>query len=372
MKYLILSILTSSIFMITFCSPDIDHKKSQKTLDSLLKAGKDKSSPAITDQSKETLLNETYDIRGAEKVFSGLAKKYPNNPEYLYYAGRSTFFIGEYNLFPNIRDHYNIAYDYFKKALKIKPQNAKYLLMKAYALGRIGLFIRKKEGGFLSGVTELRASQKVINQIIARDDLDSQPLEELDKIMNKGNTYVEALLTRGEVYMEAPEMLGGNKEMAIKIYKRVAEKRPNNMRAHLLLGKHYKNIGQFDLARKEYNIAIKAYESGKAPKLPEIDRLRASLARNLGFVYWSQAKIEQAFQQFKENVKRFPASSSGHEWMGHYYNHIGQKQKAIEKRKAAAAKLKKVEIDVLKELNGPVIIHHGGALIVDFLPYFEY
>ncbi len=329
--------------MIMFCgSPDIDHKKSQKTLDSLLNASKDKSKPIITDQSKEALfqeglklLNEKYDIRGAEKVFSGLAKKYPNNPEYLYYAGRSTFFIGEYNFFPNIRDHYNIAYNYFEKALKIKPQNAKYLLMKAYALGRIGLFIRQKEGGLLSGVTELRASQAVINKIIGRDDLDSQPLEELDKIMNKGNTYVEALLTRGEVYKEAPEMLGGNKEMAIKIYKRVAEKRPNNMRAHLLLGKDYKDTGQYDLAKKEYNIAIKTYESGLVPKLPEIDKLRASLSRNLGFVYWSQGEIEQAFQQFKENVKRFPASSSGHEWMGHYYKRVGKKDKAIESFKKA-------------------------------------
>ncbi len=342
MKKLLALVCILSISIIRCHSADINVARSQSVLDSHLKKSNYKLGEIDYSLSEKELfykglilLNIDYDILTAERIFRYLATKYPTNSEYLYCAGRAAFFVGEYNYFPNIRDSYDIAFDNFEKALKLDPKTKYYMLMKSYTLGRIGLFIRREKGGLLSGSKELYASMALIDEILEVEDIWSLDANYMDVILARGNVEEEALLTRGEVLKGMPGILGGSEDMAIRIYKYVAKKRPDNMRAHLLLGKYYHSKGKQKLAIEEYAKVQRIFDSGKAPQSPEVDQMMAFLPRNLGNVYWAQGKYKKAFRQFKLNVKRRPTSSSGHEWMGHYYKRIGKKEKAIRSYKKA-------------------------------------
>ncbi len=342
MKKLLALVCLLSISIIHCHSADINFTRSQNVLDSHLKKSNYKLKKIDYDLSEKELfhkglilLNIDYDILTAKRIFRYLAVKYPNNSEYLYCAGRAAFFVGEYNFFPNIRDPYDIAFYYFERALKLTPKSKYYMLMKSYTLGRIGLFIRREKGGLLSGSEELYSSMELIDEILGVEDIWTLDENLMDAILSKGYVYEEALLTRGEVLKGMPGILGGSEDLAVQIYKHIAKKRPNNMRAHLLLGKYYHSKGKQKLAEKEYAKVQRIFDSGKAPQNPEVDQMMAFLPRNLGNVYWAQGKYKKAFRQFKLNVKRRPTSSSGHEWMGHYYKRIGKKEKAIRSYKKA-------------------------------------
>ncbi len=342
MKKLSILVCILSIIIIRCHSADINVVRSRNVLDTHLKKSNYKLRKIDYSQSEKELfykglilLNIDYDILTAEKIFRYLAAKHPNNSEYLYCAGRAAFFVGEYNFFPNIRDPYDIAFVYFKKALKLKPKNEYYMLMKSYTLGRIGLFIRREKGGLLSGSKELFASMALIDDILEVEDIWTLDEDLMNKILSNGYVYEEALLTRGEVLKGMPGILGGSETLAVKIYNHVVKNRPDNMRGHLLLGKYHHSKGKHKLAEKEYAKVQAIFDSGKAPQMPEVDQMMAFLPRNLGNVYWAQGKYKKAFRQFKLNVKRRPTSASGHEWMGHYYMKIGKKEKAIKSYKKA-------------------------------------
>ncbi|MDH4128907.1 MAG: hypothetical protein OEV44_09155, partial [Spirochaetota bacterium] len=223
-------LVASFIIILSFCGdPIINKTKSEEVLiqkyDEYANNPKNRLTKIDLNQPNDKLfeigldlLNNKYDIINAEKVFRHLESKDPNNPKYQYYKGRSSFFIGEFNYFPNQRDSYDVAYAEFVKLTATYPSNTDYLLMKSYAAGRIGLFIRQKDG-LLKAFSKLMESSNLINTILAREP-----------------DHTDALLTKGEIEYENPL---GSKSEALKIYNYVSDKYPNNLRAKVLISKYY-------------------------------------------------------------------------------------------------------------------------------------
>ena len=277
------------------------------------------------------LLNQKLDILTAEKIFRFLSKNILKILITYTMKAEPLFFIGEFNYFPNLSEPYEISYSYANKALNIASktlQTKKAQLAKSYAAARIGITIRKIEGGLLSGVDKLVESRKLVDQIIGIDDIGSAPIEKWNSLIQKGHVYLDALLTRAEIYKNSPSILGGNIDTALKIYLHIAQKKPQNIRVHALLGKLYHNQGKNQIALKKYETVRKLYHQKKT-KTPEIEFIYDFLPRNLTQIYWALKQYDMVLQTIKLHLERYPRSSSGYEWIGHYYNHIGQKENAI-------------------------------------------
>ncbi len=336
-KYIFIIISLFALpFLISHCGSN-ENFVTPNVLDKHLKNSKYKYKIAKIDYSlpeKELyqlgyqLLNEKFDPLSAERIFRYLSAKYPNNDLYSYYESRSSFFIGDFNYFPGIRDPYDLSLEYIYRALKIKPDDLQYILARSYAIGRVGLFVRKLKGG-LSGINDLQESRQLIDNIIGNPEIGSESMDKIDAIINKGFYYTEALLTRGEIYKDSPGFFGGDKQIAYKIFKRVAEKDPNNMRAQILMANHYKNNNIYDKAIEKYKKASKIFESDKRKPIPEYYLMYAYIPRNLGDIYWHQKKYDKSFESFKIHIKRMPTSATGYHMLAELYNHYGDKEKAL-------------------------------------------
>ncbi len=319
MKKLLVVLLIIPFYALNCAVTKIDEKLSKLTLDKYIKKLDYKLADINFNQSEKELykyglklLNYDFDILSAERVFRYLTDKYPNNNDYLYYAGRSIFFIGEYNYIPNIRDPYDIAYSYFTKLVNKEPNNLEYLLMQSYAAGRIGIFIRKKEGGLFSGVNKLQESKDIV-----------------DNIIEKNRSYIDAILTRGEVLYESPSILGGDKDEALEVYKGVLKIEPNNIRAHLLVGKWYRNKNQRDKALKSFEKVNSIYKSGKILHRPESDQIYAFLPYNMGQIYEAKKNYDKACELYKTHLQRRNTSPSAYTKVAMCFLRKGKKKEAI-------------------------------------------
>ena len=121
---------------------------------------------------------------------------------------------------------------------------------KSYSAAKVGGFIRHKEDGKFSGLSYLRESVSI------NDDI-------LDLYKNDE----DALLTEGEYQIETDSVpvFGGKKSKGLQIYFQVYNKNPNNMRANLLLGKYYYNNGDAKKALGFLNKAIEVYDKKWIP-----------------------------------------------------------------------------------------------------------
>ncbi|MDH5680071.1 MAG: hypothetical protein OEZ36_00670 [Spirochaetota bacterium] len=275
------------------------------------------------------LLNYSHDYLSAELIFRYLAEKHPSNPEYLYYQSRASFFVGQYNYFPNSKLPYEISLKYINKALEFDNHNGKYLLMKAYALGQVGLVIKANEGGFFSSLKYLQAANLVLDMIIGKTDVADQPEPFIKSVIEKGGPYVEAVLTRGEIYHGAPSALGGSPAKALKLYNYVAARWKNNPRVYYLMGKYYSSQRQHAIALSKYQEARKVILSGLAPKTPETQYFYAFVPRNMGKALWSLKRKKQACTEFSKHISRRFTSSDGYKWVAYCHLKKGQKDKAI-------------------------------------------
>lgn len=264
-------------------------------------------------------LEKDKDILSAERVFRHLTQKYSKRALYHYQHARGSFFIAEYNYFPNVRYSLDLARKSINKALRFAPNSKKYLLLKSYIEGKIGLFIRMEKGGIFSGVTWLLRSQNMIEDILGDGSIGSFSPEVWTRVINRGEVSLQAFLTRAEVYQGSPKILGGDSQKAFEMYRHIVETKPENIRAQTLLGKYYNSIGQQQKALEQFDRVEKIYQSGKFKDGPEVDQVYLFLPRNRGQAYWSMGQYEKALEQFELHVERIPMSDTGYEWIGLYY-----------------------------------------------------
>ncbi len=264
------------------------------------------------------LLNKKNDYLSAEKLFRYLLQKNPDNPEYLYYVGQSTFFIGEYNYYPNTMVPYELAYSYFSTLVAKFPKNTDYLIMKSFAIAKIGLFIKTRDGAYADIAKALIESDNIVKEILQIDP-----------------KHAHALISKGLAYNVLPGILGGDKTKGFELYQKIEKLYPNNMRLHNVLGRFYRDKKQYDKAIQYFEAIQKIYEEKKELQTPEDFLVYSSAPEHLGGIYYRQKKYKKAFESTKVHLQRRPYSASGHKQIGDCYSQFDNKVKAIESYKAS-------------------------------------
>lgn len=333
-----MKIFFSLFFIVLFIhcsSAEINVESSRSKLDELIekssykivKTDFSKNSSSLFNKGKK-LLDIEYDPLSAEQIFRFLVKKEPNNSEYLYYESKAAFFIGEFNFFNFIRDPFDLALGYIDRALKIQPKNRRYLLMRSYIIGRIGLHIRKKDDGGLGGLNELGQSTEIIKDLLGTDEVADLSEKEIEALLKKDYVGLEAVLTRAEIYKDSPSLLGGSKESAYKLLEIVKKNYPENLRARDILGVYFREKEEYNKAIKEFEFIVNQVENKSAPKKIETKQVYVLVLKHLGESYWSLEKKEKAKEYFEKHLKEREASAAGNYWLAKYYLDKKDKVKA--------------------------------------------
>lgn len=242
------------------------------------------------------LMDIKHDVINAHKIFNYLHLT-TKKDKYNFYVAKCLFFFGEMYYEGYKRSYYQKAFNIFDKLFDKYSKNVEYLRWKSFSAAKIGAFIRHKNKGTFSGVSYLKKSVSLNDDIL--DDF------------NKNDE--EALLTEGEYQVESSSvpLFGGSKSKALKIYKKVLRINPNNLRAHVLLGKFYYK------ARKDYTKAVsyllkgrRIYDQKRCPQDFYHYYMRLFIDVHLYRVYSRIGNKTQANYYLKEHLKKLPRTPS--------------------------------------------------------------
>ncbi len=245
----------------------------------------------------------------SEKLVDMLLERDSNKKEYLFLKGQSLFYKDYINLEPTKINGYEKAKEIFTELTTKYPKIPEYKLYLANTHGKIGTFKKKKGETFFSYLGSLNKYQNLI--------------KELNKDFPN---YIEAVVARAEVYYEAPGGLGGDKEKAIKMYKKVLKSHPESMRAEYLLAKATETDDEKEMAKKYLEIKEK-FDSGYYEKNPPNQALRRmAVIEKLARMY-KEFDWEMAYKYIKEMIELVPTYSKGWYLIGLYYNELEKDDK---------------------------------------------
>jgi tetratricopeptide (TPR) repeat protein len=247
-------------------------------------------------EQAEELLEVNHDVWNAYRVVNYLTLK-SKKDRYLFLLGKCYYFMGEMYYEGLIRKYYQKAYDIFERLVDKDDENIEYLRWQSHAAAKVGSFIRHKERGTFSGLSYLKESISLNDDIL---DIKSNDLD--------------ALLTEGEYQIETDSVpiFGGSEEDGLKIYQKVLRKDPNNMRANLLMGRFYYKKKDKPWKSIPYLIkAINVYDQKKAPQDMKHYYMRIFLEVHLVRAYNEMKNYEKAWHHMKKHLAMLPRSPSG-------------------------------------------------------------
>lgn len=259
------------------------------------------------------LLDTKHDVFNAYKVFNYLALNYKKD-QYMLYLGKCYFFMGELYYKGYIKTYYKKAYDIFERLTDKDDENYQYLKWHSFAAAKVGGFIRHKNRGTFSGLSYLRES------VSLNDDI-------LDDVNSKDES---ALLTEGEYQIETDSIpvFGGSEKKGVKIFRKVLKMYPNSLRGNLLMGKYlYKKKRKYKQALNYLLKAAKLYDSGKTPRDMEHYYMRIFLEMHLIRTYSRLNQQDKVFKHIKKHLALLPRSPSGLGALVSYLVHV-KKDKA--------------------------------------------
>ncbi|HUS48738.1 MAG TPA: tetratricopeptide repeat protein [Candidatus Paceibacterota bacterium] len=231
------------------------------------------------------------------------------------------FFKGEEY---RIKGEYSKAISYYEKALQIDSDHVDALFYLGLAYYLRGLYAVDTINGLIKVsrqlLKELRREPTV--QEIAKNM--GVPVKKVRKILELGlkNISLEARIGKEKDNYFVDFIKKDDEDSAIKNFRKVIQKNPQNNDAFFILGLLYHNKG-------EYERAIKAYQ--------EVIRINPDSLyyNNLGWAYGELEKYQEAIDAFKEAIKRNPEDADVHYGLGWVYNELKDYKKAVESYKQA-------------------------------------
>ncbi|HCL56648.1 MAG TPA: hypothetical protein DHW82_06525 [Spirochaetia bacterium] len=196
-------------------------------------------------------LDEKHDLLTAFKIVSYLTLQ-SKKDEYMLLLGKCYYFIGEFYYEGYIRTYYQKAYDIFERLVDKNDENVDFLRWFSYASAKVGGFIKHKEGGKLDGLSYLKESVGLNDDILDINDKDE-----------------DALLTEAEYQIETDSipLFGGTEKKGVELFHKVLSMNPNNLRVNVLLGKYlYRKKKDYANALIYLNKAVEIYQNKKCPQ----------------------------------------------------------------------------------------------------------
>ncbi len=261
------------------------------------------------------LLEKKHDIFNAHKIFSYLNLN-SKNDKYRFYLAKCYYFIGEFYYKGYIRKYYQKAYDILEKLSDKHENNKMYKRWHSFAAAKVGSFIKHKEKGTFSGLSFLRESVSVNDDIL--DDIDSKD--------------EEALLTEGEYQIETDSVpiFGGNIETGIKIYKKTLRRYPNSLRGHILFGKYYyKEAKKYEKALHYMLKAIEIYDQKRCSHTLVNYYQRIFAEMHLVRIYGKLKDKTKQWEHTKKHLSMLPRSPSGIKALLSYFKREKKDKKVI-------------------------------------------
>lgn len=286
---------------------------------------------ALFDFAK-SLLENKHDVMNAYKIFNYLSLSGGAKEEYQLYLGKCLYFIGELYYEGYIEKYYRQAYDIFTRLVDKNKKNIEYLRWKSFAAAKVGGFIRHRERGKFSGLSYLKES------VSLNDDI-------LD--LNKADQ--EAILTEAEYQIETDNIpvFGGSKEKGLKLYFQVLQKNPNNMRANLLIGKYFYENGNPKKSLEFLYKALEVYDKKWTFNDMLHYYMRIFTERHLVRAYSRMGDQTNSWMHLQAHLALLPRSPSG---LGALYDYLmatNQKKNACD----VAKRLVELEPFGRRELN---------------------
>ena len=159
-------------------------------------------------------------------------------------------------------------------------------------------------------------------------------------ITNSKNTRTEAMIFLGSIYINFEKDF----EKALPLFKEIYDKYPGNTDAGLSLGKCYWETGNYDLAKRQYQVLINKFGN---------DKKYASFYNTYGYMLLEKGFNEEAIEVFKKQVQVIPEQANPYDSLGDGYKKAGKIELAIEEYNKALKIDRdfKASKDKLEELN---------------------
>lgn len=254
-------------------------------------------------------LNQEHDVIKAYHIFNYLSINFKND-SYLFYLGQCYYFMGEMFYEGYIEKYYKKAYEIFTQLRKKNKKNPLYIQWNSFAAAKVGDFIRGKEQGTFSGLSYLRES------VSLNDDL-------LD--INSKNE--DGLLTEAEYQIETDGVpfFGGSEKKGFQIIEKVLKQNPSNMRANLLMGKFLYSKKNNPVKAISYLFkAASLYDQKEVPQDMVHYYMRIFLEIHWVRAYSRLNNTDKMFEHLSKHLSLLPRSVSG---LGFLVEYLGETKK---------------------------------------------
>jgi tetratricopeptide (TPR) repeat protein len=199
---------------------------------------------------------EAEDYAGAKTHFETALTTEPENAQAVYYLGRIALQQGEIDE----------AVELLEKAVSLDDANSEYHF-------RLGLAYAQK-------------IQKV--SFFEKGQLAPKLKGEFEKAVETDPSNIEARMGLAQYYLNAPPMVGGGKDKAMKQIEEIKELDPRQ--GHLFMAQVHMRAKEYDAAEEEYNAAL------------ALDPMDLDVHYQIGIFYQTKEDYPSAFEAFEGAV----------------------------------------------------------------------
>ncbi|MDQ3819115.1 MAG: TRAP transporter TatT component family protein, partial [Acidobacteriota bacterium] len=222
--------LTLLLCFVASCSskPDVQQEVAQ-----------DKAQSADLVAQADKLYSERADLAKARQGIALLRRATTldtSSYEAAWRLARLDYFLGDHTKDKTERDRaFSEGVEMGRRAVKLQDQKPEGHFWLAANLGG------QAENSTLSGLTTVDEIRTEMERVI-----------QLDEGYEAGSAY----MALGQLYLEAPKMLGGDSKRAVEVLEKGARFGQENELYHLQLAKAYKEVKRTDDARRELNTVL--------------------------------------------------------------------------------------------------------------------